>query len=192
MIAVWEEGAARRAAPSSQTVITPRYPLSGAPGAKPPVGDQADVGYVGPAGFRHRYRVDGSVSVVAVAGLPVGEDVGHSVAPAPANGVFPGQIVRLGATENVEVRSPANSRPHLVTSAPAAAAVSVSARTCEKESPGSNTHRLPFSPIIDTKSCPDDTPAQTAYRCWGWTKLGELQPFPDAPVFDAMILDLCK
>lgn len=39
---------------------------------------------------------------------------------------------------------------------------------------------------------PDDTPAQAAYRSWGWTKLGELQPFPDAPVFDAMIRDLRK
>lgn len=32
----------------------------------------------------------------------------------------------------------------------------------------------------------------TAYRSWGWTKLGELQPFPDALVFDAMIRDLRK
>lgn len=39
---------------------------------------------------------------------------------------------------------------------------------------------------------PDNTPAQAAYRSWGWSKLGELQPFPDAPVFDAMILDLRK
>ena len=37
---------------------------------------------------------------------------------------------------------------------------------------------------------PDNTPAQAAYRSWGWTKLGELQPFPDAPVFDTMIRDL--
>lgn len=39
---------------------------------------------------------------------------------------------------------------------------------------------------------PDNTPAQAAYHSWGWTKVGELQPFPDAPVFDAMIRELPK
>ncbi len=33
----------------------------------------------------------------------------------------------------------------------------------------------------------DNTPAQTAYLRWGWQKVAQLQPFPDAPVFDAMI-----
>ncbi len=37
---------------------------------------------------------------------------------------------------------------------------------------------------------PDNTAAQAAYRSWGWSKLGELQPFEDAPVFDAMVLGL--
>lgn len=37
---------------------------------------------------------------------------------------------------------------------------------------------------------PDNVPAGSAYRSWGWYKLGELQPFPDAPVYDAMLLDL--
>lgn len=37
---------------------------------------------------------------------------------------------------------------------------------------------------------PSNTPARTAYLRWGWTVLGSLQPFPDAPVYDAMTLDL--
>jgi ribosomal protein S18 acetylase RimI-like enzyme len=37
---------------------------------------------------------------------------------------------------------------------------------------------------------PDNIPAQAAYRSWGWFKLGELQPFPDAPVFDALVREL--
>lgn len=34
--------------------------------------------------------------------------------------------------------------------------------------------------------------AQTAYKRWGWKKIGKLQPFADAPHFDAMILSLSK
>ncbi|MBF9129688.1 GNAT family N-acetyltransferase [Plantactinospora sp. S1510] len=37
---------------------------------------------------------------------------------------------------------------------------------------------------------PDNIPARSAYRLWGWYKLGRLQPFNDAPVYDAMVLDL--
>lgn len=37
---------------------------------------------------------------------------------------------------------------------------------------------------------PDNIPACTAYRSWGWHKLGELQPFDDAPMFDAMVREL--
>lgn len=37
---------------------------------------------------------------------------------------------------------------------------------------------------------PENTAARTAYLSWGWHKIGELQPFDDAPVFDAMIRDL--
>ncbi len=37
---------------------------------------------------------------------------------------------------------------------------------------------------------PDNTAAQAAYRSWGWYKLGELQPFEDSPVFDAMVWEL--
>ena len=33
----------------------------------------------------------------------------------------------------------------------------------------------------------DNGPAQAAYRRWGWTKVGDLLPFPDAPDFDCMI-----
>jgi GNAT superfamily N-acetyltransferase len=37
---------------------------------------------------------------------------------------------------------------------------------------------------------PDNAPARAAYISWGWYEIGKLQPFPDAPVFDAMMLDL--
>jgi hypothetical protein len=32
--------------------------------------------------------------------------------------------------------------------------------------------------------------AQAAYARWGWRKAGEVKPFPDAPLYDAMILPL--
>jgi ribosomal protein S18 acetylase RimI-like enzyme len=37
---------------------------------------------------------------------------------------------------------------------------------------------------------PDNEPARLAYLAWGWRKVGEIQPFPDAPVYDSMVLDL--
>ena len=37
---------------------------------------------------------------------------------------------------------------------------------------------------------PTNTPARTAYLSWGWHVLGHLQPFPDAPVYDALVVDL--
>lgn len=37
---------------------------------------------------------------------------------------------------------------------------------------------------------PDNTPAYQAYLAWGWHKLGEVQPFPDAPVYDALVCEL--
>jgi GNAT superfamily N-acetyltransferase len=36
----------------------------------------------------------------------------------------------------------------------------------------------------------DNAPARTAYFRWGWRKIGKLQPFPDSPHFDALILPL--
>ena len=36
----------------------------------------------------------------------------------------------------------------------------------------------------------DNEPARAAYRRWGWTFVGEIQPFDDAPTLDAMALDL--
>lgn len=36
----------------------------------------------------------------------------------------------------------------------------------------------------------DNSAARTAYMRWGWQKIGKLQPFPDSPHFDAMILPL--
>lgn len=37
---------------------------------------------------------------------------------------------------------------------------------------------------------PTNAAAQNAYRSWGWYKIGELQPSPDAPIFDSLVLDL--
>ncbi|CAM3768737.1 GNAT family N-acetyltransferase [Kibdelosporangium persicum] len=37
---------------------------------------------------------------------------------------------------------------------------------------------------------PDNIPARTAYLNWGWYKLGDLQPFDDAPVYEALIVKL--
>jgi GNAT superfamily N-acetyltransferase len=35
-----------------------------------------------------------------------------------------------------------------------------------------------------------NTAAKTAYEHWGWHLVGKVQPFPDAPVYDALILNL--
>jgi GNAT superfamily N-acetyltransferase len=35
-----------------------------------------------------------------------------------------------------------------------------------------------------------NAPAKTAYLSWGWQEFGQLQPYPDAPLYDALILDL--
>lgn len=37
---------------------------------------------------------------------------------------------------------------------------------------------------------PENVAAVAAYREWGWRKIGELRPFEDAPLYDAMILNL--
>ncbi|BCJ73045.1 hypothetical protein CS0771_25890 [Catellatospora sp. IY07-71] len=37
---------------------------------------------------------------------------------------------------------------------------------------------------------PQNVAAVTAYRSWGWYKIGDLKPFADAPTYDAMLLDL--
>ena len=37
---------------------------------------------------------------------------------------------------------------------------------------------------------PDNAAARSAYFSWGWRKVGELQPFPDAPMFESLMLDL--
>ncbi|GAA1775447.1 hypothetical protein [Actinomadura chokoriensis] len=36
----------------------------------------------------------------------------------------------------------------------------------------------------------DNESAQRAYARWGWRKAGKVQPFPDSPHFDSMIIDL--
>jgi ribosomal protein S18 acetylase RimI-like enzyme len=35
-----------------------------------------------------------------------------------------------------------------------------------------------------------DNPARDLYLRWGWRLVGKVQPFPDSPVFDSMVLDL--
>jgi GNAT superfamily N-acetyltransferase len=37
---------------------------------------------------------------------------------------------------------------------------------------------------------PENVAARSAYLTWGWYKIGDLRPFDDAPVYDAMLLDL--
>lgn len=37
---------------------------------------------------------------------------------------------------------------------------------------------------------PDNVPAQAAYASWGWRKIAELKPFPDSPLYHALILPL--
>lgn len=39
---------------------------------------------------------------------------------------------------------------------------------------------------------PENDPARTAYLAWGWRVFAQLQPYPDAPVYDALIIDLRK
>jgi len=36
----------------------------------------------------------------------------------------------------------------------------------------------------------DNVAAQAAYKSWGWVKIGDAQPAPDAPNFDELILTL--
>jgi ribosomal protein S18 acetylase RimI-like enzyme len=36
----------------------------------------------------------------------------------------------------------------------------------------------------------DNDPAQAAYKKWGWTKIGDVQPTPQSPNFDELILPL--
>ncbi|MFI5908371.1 GNAT family N-acetyltransferase [Dactylosporangium sp. NPDC051541] len=36
----------------------------------------------------------------------------------------------------------------------------------------------------------DNAAAQAAYASWGWTKIGKLRPYADAPNYDALVLDL--
>jgi GNAT superfamily N-acetyltransferase len=45
-------------------------------------------------------------------------------------------------------------------------------------------------PVAHLLVLPDNIPARTAYQNWGWIRIGTLQPFPDAPVCEEMILVL--
>jgi len=37
---------------------------------------------------------------------------------------------------------------------------------------------------------PDNAPAQAVYESRGWKQIGQIKPFPDSPIFDALGLDL--
>jgi hypothetical protein len=37
---------------------------------------------------------------------------------------------------------------------------------------------------------PQAAPAQSAYAAWGYRKIGQSHPWDEAPVYDAMMLDL--
>ena len=37
---------------------------------------------------------------------------------------------------------------------------------------------------------PDNVPARQAYLSWGWRTVGVLQPYPDSPTYEAMVVDL--
>lgn len=37
---------------------------------------------------------------------------------------------------------------------------------------------------------PDNGAIQSQYRAAGWRKVGELQPFPDSPRYDSLVIDL--
>ncbi|ONI88729.1 GNAT family N-acetyltransferase [Actinosynnema sp. ALI-1.44] len=39
---------------------------------------------------------------------------------------------------------------------------------------------------------PDNIPARTAYLKWGWDKFGDLQPFDDAPMYEALMRTIKK
>lgn len=39
---------------------------------------------------------------------------------------------------------------------------------------------------------PDNTNARQAYLRWGWRQVGKVQPFPDSPVYDLLVLDLVR
>jgi ribosomal protein S18 acetylase RimI-like enzyme len=37
---------------------------------------------------------------------------------------------------------------------------------------------------------PEATPARSAYERWGYARVGAIRPWPEAPLYDAMVLDL--
>jgi GNAT superfamily N-acetyltransferase len=49
---------------------------------------------------------------------------------------------------------------------------------------------VPARATRDAARRPDNAPAQAAYARWGWRKVAKLKPFPDAPIYDALILPL--
>jgi hypothetical protein len=56
---------------------------------------------------------------------------------------------------------------------------------------GERRHRQRAAPKRATLLVSEDnSPARRAYAKWGWRKIGKLQPFPDSPHYDALVLDL--
>lgn len=57
-----------------------------------------------------------------------------------------------------------------------------------------HTHLLEGLPVervtLTMRPEPEAAPAQAAYASWGYRKVGQSQPWDEAPVYDAMVLDL--
>jgi ribosomal protein S18 acetylase RimI-like enzyme len=66
--------------------------------------------------------------------------------------------------------------------------------TCQRQGIAKRLHdellRLRPEHRADLYVRKDNTPAQAAYKKWGWTKIGDVQPTPESPNFDELILPL--
>ena len=67
-------------------------------------------------------------------------------------------------------------------------------RTCRRRGYARALHDALLSHRHESRATllvrPDNDAARLAYRSWGWYKVGDLQPFDDAPVFEAMVREL--
>ena len=67
-------------------------------------------------------------------------------------------------------------------------------RTCRRRGYARALHDALLSHRHESRATllvrPDNDAARLAYRSWGWYKVGDLQPFDDAPVFEAMVQEL--
>lgn len=44
--------------------------------------------------------------------------------------------------------------------------------------------------VLTTRPEPEAAPAQSAYAAWGYRTIGQSQPWPDAPIYNSLVLDL--